>query len=248
MNEIFNFDGVQVRTIVKDGEPWFVLKDVCDVLGLRSPDVRARLHGDVVSNHTVKDSLGRDNSATIINEDGLYDVILESRKPEAKAFRKWITSEVLPSIRKHGAYMTPEALFTALSTPDGMIQILTRLKDEQTARAAAEAKILTDKPKVALYDVAMNAGNNKAVGTVAKMLGYGRNKLFELLREEKILRYNNEPYQSFIDRGYFELRLYPIPHTNGEIENKTQPMVTPKGIDFIHKLLLKKGIVQEVTS
>lgn len=98
-------------------------------------------------------------------------------------------------------------------------------------------------PKVALYETAMHAGNNKAIGTVAKMLGYGPYKLFGFLREIKVLRHNNEPYQAYIDRGYFDVRLYSIPHTSGEIENKTQTMVTPKGIDFIHKLLAEHGKV-----
>lgn len=94
--QIFNFNGSDIRIIKKDGQPWFVLKDVCEILGLRSPDVRQRFSDDVVSTHTVIDTLGRTNIATIINEDGLYDVILESRKPEARKFRKWVTSEVLP--------------------------------------------------------------------------------------------------------------------------------------------------------
>lgn len=248
--QIFQYNGAQVRTVMISNDPWFVLKDACEVLGLRAPDVRQRLSDDVVSTHTVKDSLGRDNTAIVINEDGLYDVILESRKPEAKAFRKWVTSEVLPTIRKHGAYMTPDTLQNALNNPDSLIQILTRLRDEQNARIEAEERIKLNAPKVALYDTAMNAFNNKAVGAVAKMLGYGPNKLFAFLREQKILRHNNEPYQEYIDRGYFEFRLHPVFRTSGEIENKTQPLVTAKGIDFIYKLLVKHGKIQakEITA
>ncbi|WP_238162719.1 Bro-N domain-containing protein [Cohnella sp. AR92] len=103
--QVFNFNNAQVRTIEKEGQPWFVLKDVADVLEIgHVPALRQRLSDDVVSNYPIHDSLGRQQETTIINEDGLYDVILESRKPEARAFRKWITSEVLPTIRKTGSY------------------------------------------------------------------------------------------------------------------------------------------------
>lgn len=105
LQQMFNYEGNELRTISRNGEPWFVLKDVCEVLEIdHIATVRKRLSDDVVSNHPIPDALGRMQDTTIINEDGLYDVILESRKPEARAFRKWITSEVIPSIRKTGSY------------------------------------------------------------------------------------------------------------------------------------------------
>lgn len=105
--QIFNFNGAQVRTVEKSGETWFVLKDVCGVLEVdQTAGIKRRLTDDVISNHLIPDSFGRNQETTIINEDGLYDVILESRKPEAKAFRKWVTRDVLPSIRKTGNYST----------------------------------------------------------------------------------------------------------------------------------------------
>lgn len=104
LQKLFNYNGQSIRTVLRNGEPWFVLKDVCDVLDLAHRTVRQRLSDDVCSTYSIPDSLGRPQETTIINEDGLYDVILESRKPEAKQFRKWITSEVIPSIRKTGAY------------------------------------------------------------------------------------------------------------------------------------------------
>lgn len=241
--QIFMFKGAQVRTVDKSGEPWFVLRDVCDVLDLRAPDVKQRLSDDVVSTHTVSDSLGRANTALIINEDGLYDTILESRKKEARAFRKWITSDVLPSIRKTGSYGVNRL-------PQNYVEALEALVEQTKTRLALEAEVKErdetlslQAPKVALYDTAMNANNNKAVGTVAKMIGYGPYKLFAFLREMKVLRQNNEPYQEYIDRGYFDLRLYSIPHTSGDIENKTQTLVTPKGISYIHKILVEHGKV-----
>lgn len=110
--QVFNFNSNEVRTVQKDGQPWFVLSDVCKVLEIGNPsDVKARLEDGVVSTEGILDALGRTQQATIINEDGLYDVILESRKSEAKAFRKWITGEVLPTIRKTGGYVANDELF-----------------------------------------------------------------------------------------------------------------------------------------
>ncbi|MFD2334631.1 Bro-N domain-containing protein [Cohnella sp. GCM10020058] len=103
--QVFNFQDANVRIVERDGAPWFVLKDVCEVLDIdQVAGIKRRLEDDVISNHPIPDSLGRIQHVVIINEDGLYDVILDSRKPEARAFRKWITSEVLPSIRQTGSY------------------------------------------------------------------------------------------------------------------------------------------------
>lgn len=120
MNElqIFNYNGNEVRTIQKDGEPWWVLKDVCEILGISHvKDTVSRLEEDEVGQTEVIDRLGRTQTANIINESGLYSVILRSDKPEAKPFRKWVTAEVLPSIRKTGAYSIPR-------TTAGQIQLL----------------------------------------------------------------------------------------------------------------------------
>lgn len=121
-------------------QPLFCLTDVCKALGLTQKHVRERLDDGVVSTDPIYDSLGRQQVANFVNEDGLYDVILDSRKPEAKRFRKWVTSEVLPSIRKHGAYMTADTIQKALTSPDFLIQLATQLKEEQQKRVEAEQK------------------------------------------------------------------------------------------------------------
>ena len=141
MNElqVFNYNGNEVRTIQKDGEPWWVLKDVCEVLGLSSPHkVFDRLDEDEKGRNQIP-TPGGEQEMTVVNESGLYNVILRSDKPEAKPFRKWVTSEVLPSIRKHGAYMTPETLEQAILNPDMMIKLCTALKDEQDKNKALQA-------------------------------------------------------------------------------------------------------------
>lgn len=231
--QVFNYDASNVRVITKDGEPWFVLKDVCEILGLRAPDVKQRLADDVVSTHTVSDSLGRANTATIINEDGLYDVILESRKPEARSFRKWITSEVVPSIRKTGSYGVNQL-------PQNYVEALEALVESVKVNQVLEEKAQLNAPKVALYDTAMSAKNNMTMMHVAKTLGIGRNKLFDFLREQKVLMKNNIPYETYVSRGYFDVRQYTITHFTTGLENKTQTMVTPKGMAWIHTLLTER--------
>ena len=142
-NQIQVFNSPQfgdVRIVLgEDNEPCFCLKDVCNVLGLRSNDVNQRLDKGVVSTRPLCTS-GGTQQVKFVNEDGLYDVILDSRKPEAKAFRKWVTSDVLPSIRKNGAYMTDEALEKALLSPDFGIRLFEKLKEERQARYALEVQ------------------------------------------------------------------------------------------------------------
>lgn len=153
MNDItiFNHLGNDIRVTTEDGEPWFVLNDVCDALEIgNSRDVARRLDEDCVDTIDVTDNLGRLRQTNVITEAGLYEVIFMSRKPEAKAFKRWVTGEVLPSIRKHGGYLTPEAVEKALTDPDFIIQIATSLKEERAARAKAEAEIEAQRPVAAL--------------------------------------------------------------------------------------------------
>ena len=135
-----------------NGSPWFVAKDVCECLGLtKHRDAVSRLDGDERGSVEV-DTLGGTQQMAAVNEYGLYSLVLSSRKPSAKAFKRWITHEVIPAIRKHGAYMTGETLEQALTSPDFLIRLATELKTEQEARKTAEAQIEADKPKVLFAD------------------------------------------------------------------------------------------------
>ena len=168
---IFNYNSVEVRTIQKDGETWFVLRDVCNVLGLGTPArVAERLDTDEVSQTHITDSMGRQQEMTIINESGLYNVILRSDKPEAKPFRKWVTSEVLPTIRRHGMYATPDTVEKMLADPDTTIKLLETIKQERAARLALEAKAEADKPKVLFADAVSASHSSILVGDLAKLL------------------------------------------------------------------------------
>ena len=218
MNEIqiFNYNSTEIRTIQKDGEPWFVLRDVCNVLGLGTPArVAERLDPDEVSQTHITDSMGRQQETTIINESGLYNVILRSDKPEAKPFRKWVTSEVLPTIRRHGLYATPDTVEKMLADPDTTIKLLETIKQERAARMALEAKAEADKPKVLFADAVSASHTSILVGDLAKLLRQngveiGQNRLFSFLREKGYLcsqgeRYNL-PTQRSMDRGWFQVK------------------------------------------
>ena len=245
---IFNYNSVEVRTIQKDGEPWFVLRDVCNVLGLGTPArVAERLDTDEVSQTHITDSMGRQQEMTIINESGLYNVILRSDKPEAKPFRKWVTSEVLPTIRRHGMYATPDTVEKMLADPDTTIKLLETIKQERAARMALEAKAEADKPKVLFADAVSASHSSILVGDLAKLLRQngveiGQNRLFRFLREKGYLcshgeRYNL-PTQRSMDRGWFQVKETTINQPDGSIRITRTVKVTGKGQQYFINLFL----------
>lgn len=197
-----------IRTVVQNGEPWFVGKDVCEALNLsKYRDVLSHLDEDERMSIQV-DTLGGLQNMSCVNECGLYTLVLRSTKPEAKEFRRWVTHDVIPSIRKHGAYMTPETLAKAVLNPDVMIQICTALKAEQDKNQKLNAQLEAQKPKVAFANMAVKSKDNVLIRQMAKLLcdngmNIGEKRLFALLREKKVLMQNNEPYQQYVDRGYF---------------------------------------------
>ncbi len=159
--QTFNFNASTLRTLTdKTGEPWFVAKDVCDILGHSNASMALdRLDDD----ERAKFNLGRQGEANIINEAGLYTLVLGSRKPEAHTFKRWVTHEVLPTIRKHGAYMTQQTLDKALTSPDFLIQLATRLKEEQEKVKALE-------PKAKALDAFTDVEDKLLVRDAAKIL------------------------------------------------------------------------------
>ena len=232
--QIFKYNGKEVRTIQKDGEPWWVLKDVCEVLGLSSPHkVFERLDDDEKGRNQIP-TLGGEQEMTVVNESGLYNVILRSDKPEAKPFRKWVTSEVLPSIRKNGGYianqenLTPEQIVAnALIVAQNIIS----QKDKQIEQM---------KPKAEFFDAVADSRTAISMNEASKVLGikgYGRNNLFEFLRNNGILDRWNVPYQRYIDCGWF--RVIEQKYTRqGEPCVTTKTLVYQKGVDAIRKKIL----------
>ena len=153
MQQLFNFNGQQVRTVTINDEPYFVGKDVATILGYSNTRDALSHHVDDEDKGVAKlDTLGGRQNQTIINESGLYSLILGSKLPTAKEFKHWVTSEVLPVIRKHGAYMTPQTIEKALLNPDTIINLATQLKKEQEQRKQLQAENEQMKPKALFAD------------------------------------------------------------------------------------------------
>ena len=186
MNELqaFTYEGNEVRTVQRSGETWWVLRDVCEILDLTTPArVAERLDEDEVSLAHIIDSIGRNQETTIVNESGLYNVIIRSDKPEAKQFKRWITHEVLPSIRSHGAYMTPAKIEEVLMNPDTIIQLATALKEEHSKIRRLEQTIKEQEPQVIFANAVSVSKTSILVGELAKILkqngvDVGQNRLF----------------------------------------------------------------------
>lgn len=229
-----------IRTIEKDGEPWFVGKDVAAILGYGDTDQALRKHIDDEDKLTRRfDGSGQNRQMTIINESGLYSLVLSSKLPTAKKFKRWVTNEVIPSIRKHGAYMTPETLEKVLLSPDTLMQLAQNLKDEQEKRKALEAQIESQKPAVLFTGAVETSKTSILIGELAKMLkqngvNIGQNRLFEWLRQHGyLIKRNgtdyNMPTQRSMDMGLFEIKETTINNPDGSIKINKTSKVTGKG-------------------
>lgn len=249
MNElkIWNYNNSEVRTVNINNEPWWVLTDVCKVLELsNATKVAQRLEEDERSNF----KLGRQGEATIINESGLYSVILRSDKPQAKPFRKWVTSDVLPSIRKTGMYATDELL----NNPDLAIKAFTALKEEREKTKALtetvaiqQQQILELKPKASYYDVVLNCKDLLSTTEIAKDYGKSARWLNELLHELKVqFKQGNKIwllYQKYANKGYTSTKTQTYNGSDGEVHTKVHTYWTQKGRLFIYELLKAKDIL-----
>lgn len=231
--QLFNFESQEVRVLINEEtkNPWWVAKDVCDILGL--VDTRQaveRLDEDERYKTPVIDSLGRTQETYIINESGLYSLILRSNKPQAKGFKKWVTSQVLPSIRKTGAYgTTPQ-----LPTDRKQLMALALIEADKTIQEQEEAiKVLA--PKAEFYDTVGNAEGFHKVSEVAKILGMGSIRLYEWLRANGFLSsspaHYNLPYQKLVEQGLFVVKESPYEHPKtGEKRLSFTTLVTGKGL------------------
>ena len=170
--QIFNFGQQEVRTVLLNDEPYFVGKDVAEILGYERADNAVRNHVDEEDRlmHRISAS-GQNRNMTIINESGLYSLILKSKLPSAKKFKRWVTSEVLPAIRKHGGYLTPEKVEEALLNPDTIIQLATKLKEERTGRLIAEQKIAEYEPKISYLDSILSSTDSVTISQIAADYG-----------------------------------------------------------------------------
>lgn len=250
MNELQIFNSSEfgeIRTIAKDGEPWFVAKDVCEALKHTNPTVAMQMLED---DERTKLSLGRAGEVNVINESGLYTLIIKSNLPNARKFRKWVTSEVLPSIRKNGGYIAgqetlsdEELMAKALLVAQNKIIERDRLIEQQ------KAKIEADRPKAIFADAVSTSHTSILVGDLAKLIcqngvQIGQKRLFEWLRQNNFLiksgSSKNMPTQRSLEMGLFEIKESTVQNPDGSVRITRTPKVSGKGqVYFVNKFLGK---------
>lgn len=237
--KIFNFEEQEVRTQLVNNDPWFCLTDVCKILEIKNAtDVSKRLFEEEVTRFNLG---GQSGNTNFVNESGLYNVIFRSDKPQAIGFRKWVTNEVLPTIRKHGAYMTPEKIEEALTDPDTIIQLATRLKGEREQRLIAEQRVNELQPKATYYDLILQNKSLLSVTKIAKDYGMSATTLNKLLSELGIQYKQGGTwllYQKYADKGYTQSTTHIIDEDRSSLLTKW----TQKGRLFIYELLKGKEV------
>lgn len=238
----------QVRTVMVKNEPWFVGKDVAEALGYSNTRDAMAKHVDVEDKGVAKcDTPSGNQEMTVINESGLYSLVLSSKLPTAKKFKRWVTGEVIPAIRKHGAYMTEDALEKAITEPDFLIRLANELKKEKAARLAAEQQIEADRPKVTFANAVNVSKDGMLIGMLAKILhqngvDMGQKRLFQWMREKGYLMKSgadkNMPTQRAREMGLFKVKERAIDNPDGSVRLTRTTLVTGKGQQyFINKLL-----------
>lgn len=259
MNEIqnFTFDGSQIRTLTIENEPYFVGKDVAAVLGYCDTSDALKKHVDDEDKGVCgMPTPGGKQLMKIVNESGLYSLILGSKLPSAKRFKRWVTSEVLPAIRKHGAYATDSTIDKILGDPDFGIRLLQELKTEREARKALEIQnavqtqqIAELQPKASYYDVVLNCKDLLSVSKIAKDFGKSGRWLNEFLHEKGIQFKQGSVwllYQKYAAEGYTQTKTDPYTGSDGMIHSKVRTCWTQKGRLFIYDLLKSNGILPTI--
>lgn len=253
--EIFeNSEFGEIRTVEINNEPWFVGKDVAEILGYERPTKAVSDHVDIEDRDVVpiQDSIGRMQNTPIVNESGLYSLILSSKLPNAKAFKRWVTSEVLPAIRKHGLY----AIDDILENPDIAIQALTKLKEERAARKALELdnqvksqQIAELQPKATYYDLILQYKDLLSVTEIAKDYGMSVKGLNTMLHELGV-QYNQSGvwflYAKYQHEGYTQTKTQNYNRPDGTQGSKVHTYWTQKGRLFIYNLLKSEGILPTI--
>lgn len=247
MNEVFNFHGQEVRTVTIDNDPYFSNADVCKILDINNPSqALKRLKQDGVITNEVIDGLGRKQDMKFVSESNLYKLIFQSKKKEAEAFTDWVTSEVLPAIRKHGLY----AIDDLLNNPDMAIAALQKLKEERRLRLQAQEEIAQKnqiiqelQPKASYYDLVLQNKSLVAISVIAKDYGMSATKLNKILHELKVQYKQGNTwllYQKYAGKGYTQSKT----HTIDANYSKMHTYWTQKGRLFLYDLLKnKKGIL-----
>lgn len=247
--QLFNFEGNEVRTLKIDDEPYFVGKDVANILGYSNTRKALQDHVDLEDKKdgvTIRDSIGRNQKPTAINESGLYSLILSSKMPNAKRFKRWVTSEVLPAIRKHGAYMTDQKAFDVVHNKNGLADLLQQAADQLKSK---DIQIEEMKPKARFADSVTASKSTILIGELAKIIrgngvDIGANRLFRWMREHGYLINRkgsdwNMPTQRAMNQGLFKIKETTINHSDGTTSISKTTKVTGKGQQYFVNMFLR---------
>lgn len=247
-NKLFNFNNHELRVVIQNNEPWFVAKDLCEVLEIANGrDAVSRLDQDEKTVSEIPTPSRGTQQVNLVNESGLYSLIFRSNKPEAKVFKKWVTGEVLPAVRKHGVYASQETLNKMLTSPDFAIQALEALKAERAEKERlafqnqkqSEALKLSA-PKVEYCDAVLQSCSTYPTTLIAKELGMTAIELNKRLKEKRI-QYKKDRvwvlYSKYDDMSYTKTNTYTHTDSLGQTKTTMTTVWTEKGRMFIHKLL-----------
>ncbi|MEK1341595.1 phage antirepressor [Limosilactobacillus fermentum] len=251
MNEItsYVFDGSNVRTLVIDGQPYFVGKDVAEILGYANTRDALSKHVDSEDKNTVAihDGIKRGNpNQTVINESGLYSLILGSKLPQAKEFKYWVTSEVLPTIRKHGAYMTDEKIEEVLLNPDTIIKLATELKTERERRSIAEQRVNELTPKASYYDLVLSNESLVTITQIAKDYSMSGQAMNHKLHDLGVIYKQGNTwllYSKYQRTGWTHSETIMVDKANGTQKAVMHTKWTQKGRLGLYELLKRHGIL-----
>lgn len=241
MNEIFNFKGHEVRTVTINNEPYFVGKDIADILGYSNSRKALIDHVDTDDKLTSQIvTAGQNRNQTIINESGLYSLILSSKLPQAKEFKRWVTSEVLPTIRKHGAYLTDSKIEEVLLSPDTIINLATQLKEERQKVSKLQIALEESQKQARYLDLIIESKGALRVSQIAQDYGMTANKLNKVLYELGVQHKVNGQwilYKRHMGKGYTDSHTFDYQDRNGRTMANVTTTWTQKGRLFLYELL-----------
>ncbi|MED1950471.1 phage antirepressor KilAC domain-containing protein [Brevibacillus centrosporus] len=249
LQNVFSFQEKQVRVVMREGEPWFVARDVCEVLDIANYRNATAKLSTSMKGVQIMDTPGGKQEVTVLNEAGVYKIVFTSNKPEAEKFSDWVAIDVLPAIRKHGMYAKDELL----DNPDLLIQVATKLKEERQARLVAETRALVleqrvaeYEPKITYLDQILQSKDTVTITQIAKDYGMSGQKLNQILNEGGVQYKQNGQwllYRKHQDKGYTKSFTVDVVHNSGDRSVKMNTRWTQKGRLFIHDLLTYRGIV-----
>lgn len=249
MNElkVFNFENIEVRTQIIDEILWFVGKDVSDILGY---DQTSNMMKRIDKEDSVSSKLeGMNMKSILINESGLYSAVIGSKLPNAKKFKRWVTSEVLPTIRKHGAYMTPDKIEEALLNPDTIIQLATTLKQEREEKMLLEQQIAEYEPKINYLDMILSSTDTVTITQIAADYGMSAVAMNRLLNELEVQHKVGGQwilYKKHMKQGYTKSHTSEIAKTDGGVKVVMNTKWTQKGRLFLYDLMKDEGYLPQM--